>query len=204
MNANNAVLVLDVDSQPLRIADWKTIVCDELLGKVIVIEYSRDRTIKGVTREYPFPSVVQVLTRFKRERQAIKFSRLNIYSRDAFTCQYCLQQMPSEDLTFDHVIPRSHGGKTSWDNIVTCCIDCNSSKADRKPHEVTVHWNGPVMTFCELDNTCPGCVQDLATGPLTLRRKPKKPWSLPVVTVDMGRSRVPAEWLPYWTGALEK
>src|SRR3954462_7181491 len=116
------VLFLDADWQPLRVESWKRAITDLFLGKVEVIEYSRDRTIKGVTREYPMPAVVRVLRRFRRDRQAIRFSRLNIYARDAFTCQYCGEQYPSEELTFDHVTPRSRGGRTTWENIVTCCV----------------------------------------------------------------------------------
>jgi 5-methylcytosine-specific restriction endonuclease McrA len=122
------------------------------------------------------PSVVRVLTRFRRDRQAIRFSRLNIYARDAFTCQYSLHQLPTEELTFDHVMPRSRGGKTSWDNIVTCCIECNSTKAARTPAEAGMR----------------------------LRRTPKKPRWLPVVTVDMDMRRVPEEWRPYWSGTLDR
>lgn len=174
--SNQAVLVLDVDYQPLRIEHWQKAVADVFLGKTEVVEHSRDRTIKGIHREYPMPAVVRVLRRFKRERQAIKFSRLNIYSRDAFTCQYCRQQLPTEDLTFDHVVPKSRGGRTTWENIVTCCIECNSTKANRTPAEADMQ----------------------------LARVPKKPRWLPVVTVDMDRRRVPAEWQPYWSATLER
>lgn len=174
MNCSSSVLVLDVDFRPLRVEDWKKVITDEFLGKVQVIEYSRDRTIRGVQREYPMPSVVRVLTRFRRDRQAIKFSRLNIYSRDAFTCQYCWKQLPTEDLTFDHVIPRSKGGKTIWANIVTCCVDCNAEKANRTPEEASMR----------------------------LTRKPNKPRWLPTITVEMNRN-IPEEWRPYWSGSLD-
>lgn len=176
MSNNAAVLVLDVDFQPLRIEHWQKVICDSFLGKIEVVEYSRDKTIKGVGRDYPMPSVVRVLRRFRRDRVAIKFSRLNIYSRDAFTCQYCRQQLPTEDLTFDHVMPRSRGGRTTWENIVTCCIDCNAEKADHTPAEAGMQ----------------------------LARVPRKPRWLPSVTVDMDRRRVPEEWAPYWTATLDR
>lgn len=176
MSQQAAVLVLDVDFRPLRIEHWQKVVCDFFLGKVEVVEHSKDRTIKGVTRDYPMPSVVRVLRRFKRDKQAIKFSRLNIYSRDAFTCQYCASQLPTEELTFDHVFPRARGGRTTWENIVTCCVGCNSSKANRTPDEAG----------------------------MKLLRAPKKPRWLPAVTVEMDRRRVPEEWQPYWSAALER
>jgi 5-methylcytosine-specific restriction endonuclease McrA len=171
----NAVLFLDVDWQPMRVDAWTRAITDLFLGKVEVIEYSRDRTIKGVDREYPMPAVVRVLRRFRRDRMVIKFSRINIYTRDRFTCQYCGQRFLAEDLTFDHVVPRSAGGRTSWDNIVTACVPCNSSKANRTPREAG----------------------------LTLLRRPAKPSFLPVVTVRMDGRVVPAEWRPYWSATLE-
>ena len=104
------VLFLDNDWQPLRVEPWTRAITDLFLGKIEVIEYSRDRAIKGIGRDYPMPAVVRLLRRFRRDRQAIKFSRLNIYTRDRFTCQYCGVQSLAEDLTFDHVVPRSAGG----------------------------------------------------------------------------------------------
>jgi 5-methylcytosine-specific restriction endonuclease McrA len=65
----------------------------------------------------------------------ITFSRLNIYTRDRFSCQYCGARFRREDLTFDHVVPRSAGGRTSWENIVTACVPCNARKANRTPRE---------------------------------------------------------------------
>jgi 5-methylcytosine-specific restriction endonuclease McrA len=172
---NAAVLVLDIGMRPLRVEPWQRAICDLFLGKVEIVEYSRDRTIQGASREWPMPSVVRVARHFKRERIQVRFSRLNIYTRDNFTCQYCGGHLPSEDLTFDHVFPRSRGGKTAWENIVTCCIPCNRHKSDRTPAEAGMR----------------------------LRRAPKKPIYLPVVTVRMSPGKIPVEWIPYWTTALE-
>jgi len=65
----------------------------------------------------------------------IRFSRQNLFERDAYTCQYCLRTLPGRDLNLDHVIPRDRGGKMTWENIVTSCIRCNTRKANRLPHE---------------------------------------------------------------------
>jgi len=170
-----AVLVLDVDYRPLRVEDWKRAFCDVLIGKQEVVEYSRDRTIQGVSQTFPMPSVVRVIRRFKRDRIRIKFSRLNIYARDGFLCQYCGRRYPTEDLTFDHVVPRSRGGRTCWENIVTACTSCNAQKADRTPGEAG----------------------------MTLVRAPRKPHWLPAVTVRMSGGPMPEEWKPYWSTALE-
>jgi 5-methylcytosine-specific restriction endonuclease McrA len=172
---NAAVLVLDVGMRPLRVEPWQRAICDLFLGKVEVVEYSRDRTIQGAARAWPLPSVVRVVRHFKREKIRVRFSRLNIYARDGFTCQYCAARFPSEDLTFDHVTPRSRGGMTTWENIVTCCIPCNRQKSDRTPAEAGMR----------------------------LRAKPRRPTFLPAITVKMDTSRIPAEWAPYWTAALE-
>jgi len=169
-----AVLFLDNNWRPLRVEPWQRAIADLFLGKVEVIEYSRDRTIRGVSRSFPMPSVVRVLRTFRRDRIRIKFSRLNIYARDRFVCQYCGERKATEDLTFDHVLPRSRGGRTTWDNIVTCCVPCNKTKADRTPAEAG----------------------------LQLRAHPRKPHYLPAVMVKMGTD-MPEEWRGYWSSALE-
>lgn len=168
------VLFLDADWRPLSVRPLKRAMKKVLNKTVEVVEFSRDRTIRGEV-DRPLPSVVRVLRRFKRDRIAIKFSRLNIYTRDNFTCQFCGQQFMTEDLTFDHVVPRSRGGKTCWENIVSACISCNTRKADKTPAEAGMR----------------------------LLRKPTKPRYLPMVTVQMDRRAVPPEWAPYWQTVLE-
>lgn len=170
-----AVLFLDAQWRPLRVEPWQRAIADLFLGKVEVIEYSKDRMIQGVDRTHRMPLVVRVLRNFKRDRIRIKFSRINIYARDRFICQYCAERKLTEDLTFDHVMPRSRGGRTTWENIVTACITCNSDKADRTPEEAG----------------------------LKLLTKPRKPAYLPAITVKVGGSRIPEEWKPYWSGTLE-
>jgi len=175
-NSNAAVLVLDVDFQPLRIEHWREVICDFFNGKVEVIHDSEDLTIKTVSRNYPMPSVVRVLRRFRRDKQAIKFSRVNVYARDAFTCQYCGERKMTEELTFDHVHPRAQGGKTCWENIVAACVPCNFAKANRTPGQAG----------------------------MKLHRKPKKPHALPTVLVEMTGKNVPDEWKYYWSASLER
>ena len=81
------------------------------------------------------PEVI-VLTHYDRvPTTSVTFSRRNIYKRDRFTCQYCGKQPGSEELTLDHVIPRSRGGTSTWENCVLACVDCNARKADRTPAE---------------------------------------------------------------------
>lgn len=71
--------------------------------------------------------------------QEIKFTRENLFERDDYRCQYCGKRHKAVQLNMDHVIPRDRGGRTSWENIVTSCIRCNSRKANRLPHQASMH-----------------------------------------------------------------
>lgn len=82
--------------------------------------------------------VPEVITLTKYDRvpnRSVAFSRRNLFKRDKFTCQYCQKRPGSEELTIDHVTPRSHGGATTWQNCVVACVDCNSRKANRTPEQ---------------------------------------------------------------------
>ena len=107
-----------------------------LTGDAEVIEES-EHLIRSASSEWKLPSVIRQLKKFKRSGK-IQFSRVNIYMRDAWTCQYCLKKKKAKELTFDHVLPRSQGGKTSWTNIVTACKPCNSRKDDRTPEQANL------------------------------------------------------------------
>jgi 5-methylcytosine-specific restriction endonuclease McrA len=71
--------------------------------------------------------------------QEVRFNRDSIFERDDYRCQYCGNHFEPLSLNLDHVIPRDRGGKTSWENIVTSCIKCNSRKANRLPHQANMH-----------------------------------------------------------------
>jgi 5-methylcytosine-specific restriction endonuclease McrA len=91
--------------------------------------------IQSVKFRIRVPEVI-TLTEYDRvPTNAVTFSRRNIYKRDRFTCQYCHKQLASEDLTIDHVLPRSRGGTSTWENCVLACLECNTRKADRTPVE---------------------------------------------------------------------
>src|SRR6185295_14741718 len=82
---------------------------------------------------------VRLRKAFRRFAKPVKFSRVNIYARDEYRCQYCGTKCTIDRLTYDHVVPRSRGGKTSWENIVSCCYACNAKKANRTPAEARMH-----------------------------------------------------------------
>jgi 5-methylcytosine-specific restriction endonuclease McrA len=99
-------------------------------------EESGENLIFTAHTSYKIPEVVR-LTRYDRmPRDLITFSRLNIFKRDNNTCQYCNKRPGSEELTIDHVIPKSRGGKTTWENCVLACVSCNSIKGSFLLHEV--------------------------------------------------------------------
>jgi 5-methylcytosine-specific restriction endonuclease McrA len=85
------------------------------------------------------PQVI-VLTRYAlRPPQEVKFSRRNIYLRDNHQCQFCGCSPPREELTIDHLVPRSRGGRTVWGNVVLACVRCNTKKGNRLPQESGMH-----------------------------------------------------------------
>ena len=91
--------------------------------------------IQGVNHKFPIPSIV-VLNKFdKMFGRTVRFSRRNIFARDKQTCQYCGSRPDRRELTLDHVLPKSRGGKSTWDNIVLACVDCNTVKSHRTPRE---------------------------------------------------------------------
>lgn len=91
--------------------------------------------IQAVNFEIQVPRIVR-LTRFDRVlKTAVKFNRKSVFARDDFRCQYCGKSRPTSQLSLDHVMPRSQGGKTTWANIVSSCLPCNSRKGGRTPEE---------------------------------------------------------------------
>lgn len=92
-------------------------------------------SISTVSRPIRVPRVL-VLSAFEHlPRSRVRFSRLNIYSRDQDTCQYCGRRLSRSELNLDHVLPRSQGGKTSWENVVCSCVECNLAKGGRTPEQ---------------------------------------------------------------------
>ena len=121
--------MLNATYEPLKVVDWRkaiTMLCQDKVE--VVSEY--DREVRSVSITFKLPSVIRLLRYItvKRRMDYVPFSRANIYARDDHRCQYCGVGHPIEDLTFDHVVPVSQGGKKKWENIVTSCISCNRRK----------------------------------------------------------------------------
>ena len=131
-------LVLNADFRPLSyfplsVWSWQDSVKAAVMGRVhILSEY--DRMVRSPSFQMALPSVISLKEYVKLDRRPA-FTRFNVFLRDRFNCQYCGEDFRSEELTFDHVIPRSRGGRTSWDNVVTACQGCNLVKGNQMPRD---------------------------------------------------------------------
>ena len=97
------------------------------------------RLIHTVNQSVRVPSVL-LLRRYDRMLlREMKFNRQNLFERDGYRCQYCGNSFAAKELNMDHVVPRDRGGKTSWENVVTSCIRCNSRKGNRDPNEAGMY-----------------------------------------------------------------
>ena len=98
-----------------------------------------ERCLRTVRLRLLIPEIIQLTTFNGRATEKVKFSRRNIFERDSYSCQYCGRRLPSMELTLDHVVPRSRGGYSTWENIVVACVRCNDRKANRLPEEAGMH-----------------------------------------------------------------
>lgn len=150
------VLVLNRSFFPVHITNVKRAFCLLYRGvaKAVDEEYQtfdfqswselseavqEEEMVGMVGRMILIPRVI-LLTAYDRfPKREVRFSRLNILIRDNYTCQYCGEQLKKNQLNLDHVIPRSRGGKTTWDNVVASCHDCNRTKGGQLPEETGIH-----------------------------------------------------------------
>ncbi|GAB4192111.1 MAG: HNH endonuclease [Thalassobaculales bacterium] len=131
-------LVLNADFRPLSyfplsLWSWQDALKAVFMERVhIVSQY--DTVVHSPTTVIRLPSVISLKHYIPAARRPA-FTRFNVFLRDHFTCQYCGDRFPTHDLTFDHVIPRSRGGRTTWENVVTACGACNLEKGNKLPAE---------------------------------------------------------------------
>jgi 5-methylcytosine-specific restriction endonuclease McrA len=185
-------LILNQNYTPHEIVDWKDAVTRMFNGKMqVVAQYDEilAHIDRGTLRTFPALAfalrqmigvevesieikvpAVAVLTRHVRPvKRGVKFSKTNVCLRDKFRCQYCGDRLPIWALSYDHVIPRSQGGGTVWENIVSACYACNSRKANRTPQQAEM----PLLSV------------------------PRKPRALPMSEPLIEADEVPEEWRPY-------
>ena len=132
-------LVLNADYTPLSyyplsLWPWQTAIKAVFLDRVDIIE-SYDREVHSPNLDMQIPSVI-ALRDYVKPSEFPAFTRFNLFLRDRFVCQYCGSD---KTLTFDHVIPRRAGGRTTWENIATACAPCNMKKGGRTPKEAQMH-----------------------------------------------------------------
>jgi 5-methylcytosine-specific restriction endonuclease McrA len=175
MNADQRTLVLAQSYEPVQVVSWQRALTLLTLGKVEVLE-EYEWGIRTTTVVIKVPAVVRLLRAFRRRKTPVKFSRVNIYARDGYRCQYCGDARPIGELTYDHVVPRAQGGRTEWTNIVTACTDCNLEKGGRTPEQARMR----------------------------LRARPVQPTWVPAVAITVSTRSIPDAWRDYlyWTGEL--
>lgn len=129
-------LVLNAGYEPMLLVSWERAICLVLSEKAEVLaEYSQ--VVRTVTSSFTLPSVVR-LTRYVRMVRrfgSARCTRKNILLRDRHQCQYCGVQCTNASSSIDHIVPRCRGGRTSWDNVVVACHDCNRMKGDKSLFE---------------------------------------------------------------------
>src|SRR5882672_588875 len=162
MMMNSAVLVLNRHYQPIHVTNVKRAFSLLYLGVARVVDpefktfdfetwaqlslemsalghgLSDGEVIRTVNRAILVPRVIVLQLYDRIPKTKVRFSRYNIYLRDGNTCQYCGRELPRTDLNLDHVIPRAQGGRTTWENVVCCCIDCNLTKGARTPDQAGI------------------------------------------------------------------
>lgn len=167
-NGFHKVLVLNASLSPINICSWRRAVTLLYKGKAISVEDST----KHLNSTYVLPFVIRLVNYVSIPYNSVVLTRKNVYLRDNHACQYCGK---TSNLTIDHVVPKSRGGRDNWENIVTCCVRCNNRKGDKTADEVG----------------------------LTLRKKPYRPPS--TLYLHMTRlSTIPRCWNDYFFNQVKE
>lgn len=148
---------LNEQYQTFDFDQWRRLPADDVLAAV--------GTTSGRIR---VPRVIVLLTFDRIPKRHVRYSRVNVFTRDKYTCQYCGVRPSRSELNLDHVVPRSLGGRTSWDNVVCSCVDCNRRKGGRTPQQAR----------------------------LRLRRRPDRPRWTPLMSLAISSARY-EEWRPF-------
>lgn len=132
---NGHVLLLNADYSAMSICSVERAVVLVLLDKADMLHAHDNHFVRSQRLKLPFPSVVRLRGYVRVPYRQIMLTRKNVLRRDGFRCQYCGAR---DRLTIDHVMPRSRGGKDTWENLVTACTACNSRKGNRTPDEAAM------------------------------------------------------------------
>lgn len=168
------VLTLAQNYEPIGVISWEKAVTLMLDKKVNVLE-TYEREVRSPSTTIKMPAVVIYNHSKGRAKRAIRFSRKNVWLRDEGKCQYCSKPLSIAQYTLDHVKPKCFGGGSTWENVVTCCYECNQKKAERT----------------------------LAKSGMSLIKKPEKPTYLPFVATFLEYyskdKMMPDNW-KFWIG----
>lgn len=159
------VLVLNFSYEPLGVVGFQRAV-RLLFARKVEVVHSGDRVIRTTSVAFPLPSIVRMLYYVRRPRKRVALTKRNVLLRDDYVCAYCTSRGGS-DMTVDHVIPRSRGGASVWENLVASCSTCNARKGSRTPDEAR----------------------------MPLRRKAREPRAIPWMVIR--RNTAPDEWSKY-------
>lgn len=169
---HSPVLVLNQNYEPLNVCTARRALLLVLSRKAEVLE-TAGHVLRSPSTAIGCPSVIRLQYMIRRPRGRAALSRREVFARDGYTCQYCGKH--TRDLTLDHVIPRSMGGRDTWDNLVSACRECNHRKGSRTPEQARMH----------------------------LLRQPREPSATPYRLVYRHvAGRPPREWLLYLPVAL--
>ena len=131
-------LKLDATYRPIEVIDALEALVMCLVGKALPIE-TYQKKISSPSRSFDLPAVIVLKTIVKFRFNSVACNRNNIILRDKNQCQYCGKNFPSEQLTLDHILPKSRGGKNNWTNLVASCKKCNQKKGCRTPSEASMY-----------------------------------------------------------------
>jgi len=131
-------LILNHDFRPLQTVSWKKAMCLMFKEKVEVLKYSEQK-IRTPNNEYPIPIIIRLIKLVRKIYKAsVPATKKNVILRDNYCCQYCNKHISGGKITVDHIIPTSKGGKSTWENMVACCPECNTKKDSKSLHEVNM------------------------------------------------------------------
>ena len=131
----NSVLVLNADFSTLNVTTLKRAISLVSKGKAEIVKSNEQALIRSEKLTIMTPIIIRLFNYVGSKLIKFRISRNRIYKRDAHACGYCGSK---KNLTIDHILPKSRGGKNEWSNLVTCCYECNSKKADRTPEEANM------------------------------------------------------------------
>ena len=163
---NVNVLKLDSSFKPVEVISWQEAVILTWLNKAWAAEYT-DKWVRSAKEAFQIPSVIVLFRYIDEKFFSLPCTRKNILTRDDHQCQYCGNHFRESDLTIDHVIPRSKGGKNEWDNVAAACRTCNQRKSNYL----------------------------LENSPVSLIRKPKKPSYRSLIKKRIGDAN--SKWKEY-------